>query len=145
MHCRTLVLCTGKPQTVQAWQVWNPVNPLVSEAPVIREPLFHQEQDATRPHSHIVRRPQEVVSGRGESHPPALVEPDVNLAIHPAPITQPSRLCELPVDEQFPVGSFDPLKELHGPTAASAQPLVLLHGPAHQILVDLLEHGPGQP
>jgi len=69
-------------------------------------------------HGDVVR--PELVSGRGESHPPALVEPDVNLAIHPAPITQPSRLCELPVDEQFRVGSFDPLKELHGPTAASA-------------------------
>ena len=30
------------------------------------------------------------VSRRGESHPPALAEPDVNLSIHPAPIVQPS-------------------------------------------------------
>jgi hypothetical protein len=30
------------------------------------------------------------VSGRGESHPPALAEPDVNLSTHPAPIAQPS-------------------------------------------------------
>jgi len=30
------------------------------------------------------------VSRRGESHPPALSEPDVNLSIHPAPIVQPS-------------------------------------------------------
>jgi len=29
-------------------------------------------------------------SGRGESHPPALADPDVNLTIHPAPITQPA-------------------------------------------------------
>lgn len=29
------------------------------------------------------------VSGRGESHPPALAEPDVNLSAHPAPIIQP--------------------------------------------------------
>ena len=28
-------------------------------------------------------------SGRGESHPPALSEPGVNLSIHPAPIIQP--------------------------------------------------------
>src|SRR3954447_12682127 len=30
------------------------------------------------------------VSGRGDSHPPALAEPDVNLSTHPAPIAQPS-------------------------------------------------------
>src|SRR5450755_296300 len=30
------------------------------------------------------------VSGRGESHPPALAEPDLNLSTHPAPIAQPS-------------------------------------------------------
>src|SRR4051794_22149981 len=30
------------------------------------------------------------VSRRGESHPPALVEPDVNVSAHPAPIVQPS-------------------------------------------------------
>ena len=30
------------------------------------------------------------VSRRGESHPPALAEPDVNLSAHPAPIVQPS-------------------------------------------------------
>ena len=29
-----------------------------------------------------------VASGRGESHPPALSEPCVNLSIHSAPITQ---------------------------------------------------------
>ena len=34
--------------------------------------------------------PQEMVSRRGESHPPALSEPDVNLSAHPAPIVQPS-------------------------------------------------------
>ncbi|MGH8933748.1 MAG: transposase [Egibacteraceae bacterium] len=28
-------------------------------------------------------------SGRGESHPPALTEPDVNLSAHPAPAIQP--------------------------------------------------------
>lgn len=37
-------------------------------------------------------------SGRGESHPPALAEPCVNLSAHTAPITQPyghapSRQC----------------------------------------------------
>ena len=31
-----------------------------------------------------------MVSSRGESHPPALAEPDVNLSAHPAPIAQPS-------------------------------------------------------
>src|ERR1035438_7885479 len=31
----------------------------------------------------------DMVSGRGESHPPALSEPDVNLSTHPAPIIQP--------------------------------------------------------
>jgi hypothetical protein len=30
------------------------------------------------------------VSGRAESHRPALVEPDLNLSTHPAPIAQPS-------------------------------------------------------
>src|ERR1700730_3084903 len=30
------------------------------------------------------------VSSRGESHPPALAEPDVNVSPHPAPITQPA-------------------------------------------------------
>jgi hypothetical protein len=30
------------------------------------------------------------VSRRGESHPPALVEPGVNLSAHRAPIVQPS-------------------------------------------------------
>ena len=33
--------------------------------------------------------PDDEVSGRGESHPPALSEPDVNLSTHPAPIIQP--------------------------------------------------------
>jgi hypothetical protein len=32
----------------------------------------------------------DVVSGRGESHPPALSEPDVNVSAHPAPTVQPS-------------------------------------------------------
>jgi hypothetical protein len=36
------------------------------------------------------RPPQMAVSGRGESHPPALAEPDVNVSAHPAPIAQPS-------------------------------------------------------
>jgi hypothetical protein len=31
------------------------------------------------------------VSSRGESHPPALSEPDVNVSAHPAPVTQPAR------------------------------------------------------
>jgi adenosine deaminase len=39
--------------------------------------------------AHSVRNAVEV-SGRGESHPPALAEPDVNVSAHPAPVAQPS-------------------------------------------------------
>ena len=39
------------------------------------------------------------VSGRGESHPPALAEPDLNLSAHPAPITQPP-VSRLPANVQ---------------------------------------------
>ena len=35
------------------------------------------------------RAQHDEVSGRGESHPPALAEPDVSLSTHPAPIIQP--------------------------------------------------------
>src|SRR5208283_1293890 len=37
----------------------------------------------------LMLEPSHKVSGRGESHPPALSEPDVNLSTHPAPIIQP--------------------------------------------------------
>ena len=36
-----------------------------------------------------LRRMPDGASGRGESHPPALSEPDVSLSTHPAPIIQP--------------------------------------------------------
>jgi hypothetical protein len=43
------------------------------------------------------------VSSRGESHPPALAEPDMNLSTHPAPIIQPS--APPPANERtVPVG-----------------------------------------
>jgi hypothetical protein len=44
---------------------------------ILRQPLIQRR-----------RQQQHLASSRGESHPPALSEPCVNLSIHTAPITQ---------------------------------------------------------
>src|SRR5258708_30487780 len=43
-----------------------------------------------RPGLRLTAAQHHAVSGRGESPPPALAEPDLNLSTHPAPIAQPS-------------------------------------------------------
>jgi hypothetical protein len=56
-------------------------------------------------------------SGRGESHPPALAEPCVNLSAHTAPITQPyghapSRQCANRVGSRLAMSARNRLARL---------------------------------
>jgi hypothetical protein len=54
----------------------------------LREPLSKIDKELFG--VRLVLEPADKVSGRGESHPPALSEPDVNVSAHPAPTVQPS-------------------------------------------------------
>src|ERR687891_1356795 len=56
--------------------------------PELREPLTEVVEELLGVTQML--EPDNEVSGRGESHPPALAEPDVNVSAHPAPIAQPS-------------------------------------------------------
>ena len=54
------------------------------------EPITGANREATDFLGLPIQTEDNEVSGRGESHPPALAEPDVNVSAHPAPIAQPS-------------------------------------------------------
>jgi hypothetical protein len=56
----------------------------------LRKPLAKVRQEPLRVALMLKARDEE--SRRGESHPPPLAEPDLNLSAHPAPIVQPSGL-----------------------------------------------------
>ena len=59
------------------------------------------------------------VSGRGESHPPALAEPDLNLSTHPAPIAQPSRPAPSRQCANSRETALRPRPEFHRPALAA--------------------------
>jgi hypothetical protein len=77
-------------------------------------PQFDDEQHLHALQEHRVDGEE---SGRGESHPPALAEPCVNLSAHPAPITQPyghapSRQCANRVGSRLAMSARNRLARL---------------------------------
>ena len=83
----------------------------------------------------------EKVSGRGESHPPALSEPDMNLSTHPAPIIQPhgtspsrqwaKRALALPATA---------CSHRRARLACRCSRFVFPHGPTYEVVVDVSEN-----
>lgn len=65
-------------------------------------------------HNSALQRPEYLRSSRAEeSHPHPLLEPDVNVAIHPAPGVQPCFKC--PVREEPELLGSNPLQPLVRP------------------------------
>src|SRR5664280_1876859 len=80
-----------------------------------------------------------ICEGRGESHPPALTDPNVNLSVHSARAVQSSgRVPQRPVREQIGRPLPDPAQPCPRPFLAAFQPLVLPPRPAHQMAIHTL-------
>jgi len=90
---------------------------------------FPDSQLVVRPRAVELRMIRQFMSSRAEeSHPHPLLEPDVNVAIHPAPDVQPCFKC--PVREEPELLGSNPLQPLVRPFPGALESLVFASCPS---------------